>query len=45
MGRVVYSNDVTSDNNRIDTSKFNTAAYIIRLINDNGVKTQKIVVY
>jgi hypothetical protein len=45
MGRVVYSNDVTSDNNRIDASKFNTAAYIIRLINDNGVKTQKIVVY
>ena len=45
MGRVVYSNDVTSDNNRINTSKFNTAAYIIRLINDNGVKTQKIVVY
>ena len=45
MGRMVYSNDVTSDNNRIDVSKFNTAAYIIRLINDNGVKTQKIVVY
>jgi hypothetical protein len=45
MGRMVYSNDVTSDNNRIDVSKFNTAAYIIRLINDNGVKKQKIVVY
>ena len=45
MGRVVYSNEVTSDNNRIDTSKFNTAAYIIRLINGNGVKSQKIVVY
>ena len=44
MGRVVYSNDVTSENNRIDTSKFNTAAYIVRLINGNGVKTQKIVV-
>ena len=44
MGRVVYSNDVTSENNRIDTSKFNTAAYIVRLINGNGIKTQKIVV-
>ena len=44
MGRVVYSNEVTNDNNRIDTSNFNTAAYIVRLINGNGVKTQKIVV-
>ena len=45
MGRVVYSNEVTSDNNRIDTSKFNTAAYIVRLITNDGIKTQKIVVY
>ena len=44
MGRVIYNNDVTS-NNRIDISKFNKTAYIVRLINGNGVNTQKIVVY
>ncbi len=43
MGRVVYSNDVTTDNNRIDISKLDTAVYVIRLINEDGVKTQKIV--
>ncbi len=45
MGRVVYSKDVKSDNNRIDISEFNSAAYIVRLLNSNGAKSQKIVVY
>ena len=44
MGRIIYNNDVTS-NNRIDISDFNKTAYIVRLINGNGVNTQKIVVY
>ena len=45
MGRMVYSNDVVSDNGRIDISIFNKAAYILRLINEDGVKTQKVVIY
>jgi hypothetical protein len=44
MGRIIYDNDMTS-NNRIDISKFNKTAYIVRLINNEGVNTQKIVVY
>ena len=41
MGRLVYSKDVTSDS-RIDTNKLNKATYIIRLINGNEIKTQKL---
>ena len=43
MGRIIYSNDVTSDNNRIDVSGFDNAAYIVRVVNENGVKVQKII--
>jgi hypothetical protein len=45
MGRVIYSNEVTNDNNRIDISGLHSAAYIVRLINNDSVKTQKVVVY
>ena len=45
MGRIIYSNDVTSDNNRIDVSGFDNAAYIVRVVNENGVKVQKVVIY
>ena len=45
MGRIVYSNDVIQDNDRIDISKLDKTAYIIRLTNEKGVWTQKIVVY
>lgn len=45
MGRVIYNNEVANDNNRIDISRFNKATYIIRLINKESVKTQKITVY
>ena len=45
MGRLVYSNDVVNDNNRINISKLSKTAYIIRLINENGVNTQKVVIY
>ena len=43
MGRVVYSDDVESTNNRINVSDFDNAAYVIRVVNENGVKVQKII--
>ena len=43
MGRVVYSDDVESTNNRINVSVFENAAYVIRVVNENGVKVQKII--
>ena len=45
MGRVIYNNEVANDNNRIDINRFNNATYIIRMINEECVKTQKITVY
>ena len=45
MGRIIYSNDVTSDNSRIDVSGFENAAYIVRVVNEEGVKVQKVVIY
>jgi hypothetical protein len=45
MGNVIYNNEVVNDNNRIDISRFNKGAYIIRMINEECVKTQKITVY
>ncbi len=45
MGRIIYSNDIAIDNNRIDISGFDNAAYIIRVVNEEGVKVQKIMVY
>ena len=44
MGRIIYSNDVRSDNNRINVSGFTNAAYLVRCINGNDVKVQKIVI-
>ena len=45
MGRVVYSIDVTSDSSRINVSGFDNAAYIVRVVNEEGVKVQKVIVY
>ena len=45
MGRMIYSNNVESSNNRINVSDFNRATYVVRVINENGVNVQKIVVY
>ena len=45
MGKIIYSNDVTSDNSRIDVSGFEDAAYIVRVVNEEGVKVQKVVIY
>ena len=43
MGRIIYTNDVTIDNNGIDVSGFDNAAYIVRVVNEEGVKVQKII--
>ena len=45
LGRVVYSNEHSNGNNRISVSEFNNAAYVIRVVNEEGVKTQKVVIY
>jgi hypothetical protein len=45
MGRVVYNSDIVDDNHRINISAFNSAAYIIRVVNTNEVKTQKVVIW
>ncbi len=44
MGRVVYTSNV-ENNNRIDVSEFNNGAYVVRVINENEVKVEKVVVY
>ncbi|MBR3915244.1 MAG: T9SS type A sorting domain-containing protein [Bacteroidales bacterium] len=43
MGRMIYSNNVESSNNRINVSDFNRATYVVRVINENGVKVQKLI--
>ena len=45
MGRVVYNGDIVDDNHRINISALNSAAYIIRVVNTNEVKTQKVVIW
>lgn len=45
MGRVVYSNEHSNGNDRISVSEFDNAAYIVRVVNEEGVKVQKVVVY
>ena len=45
MGRIVYSNDIVNDNHRINISSFKNATYIVRVVNTNEVKTQKIVIW
>ena len=43
MGRMIYSNNVESSNNRINVSDFNRATYVVRVINENGVNVQKLI--
>ncbi len=45
LGRIIYSNEHANGDNRIDVSKFNNATYMIRCINDETVRTQKIVIH
>ena len=45
LGRVVYSNEHSNGDNRINVSEFNNAAYVVRVANAEGVKSQKVVIY
>ena len=45
LGRVVYSNEHANGDNRINVAEFNDAAYVVRVVNEEGVKTQKVVIY
>lgn len=45
VGRVVYNNVVLNESERINISGFTTGTYIVRVISDKDVMTQKIVVY
>lgn len=43
MGRVIYNSVLNSENPRIDVGGFAKVAYVVRLINADGIKTQKII--
>ena len=45
MGRIVYSSDIVNETHRVNTSSFDNAAYIVRILNTNEIKTQKVVIY
>lgn len=45
VGRVVYNNVVLNESERINISGFTTGTYIVRVIGESEVMTQKIVVY
>ena len=45
LGRVVYSNEHSDAYNRINVSEFNNASYVVRVVNEEGVKVQKVVIY
>ena len=45
LGRVVYSNEHVNGDNRINVSEFNNATYVVRVVNEEGVKVQKVVIY
>ncbi len=45
MGRIVYNEEVVNDVNRIDISTLRNSTYIVRVINEEGAKVKKVVVY
>ena len=45
LGRVVYSGEANNDINRINVSSFNSGAYMVRVMNGNDVKVEKVVIY
>lgn len=45
MGRIVYSNEIVNDNHRVNIGSLKNAAYIVRIVNANEVKTQKVVIW
>ena len=44
-GRILYVGDVASHGERINVGHLNNAAYILRLVNEEGVKVQKVIIY
>lgn len=44
LGRVVYQKEHSNDINRIDVENLGNATYVVRCVNGNKVKTQKIVI-
>ena len=44
-GRMLYISDVKSRGERINVGQLNKAAYILRLVNGEGVKVQKVIIY
>ncbi len=45
MGRMLYINDIENHGDRINVGHLNNAAYILRLVNGDGVKVQKVIIY
>ena len=45
LGRVVYNGEAMNDINRINVSSFNSGAYMVRVMNGNEVKVEKVVIY
>jgi hypothetical protein len=45
LGRVVYSNEHANGDNRINVAEFKDATYVVRVVNEEGVKVQKVVIY
>ena len=45
LGRVVYNGEAMNDINRINVSSFNSGAYMVRVMNGNDVKVEKVVIY
>ena len=45
LGRVVYNGKAMNDINRINVSSFNSGAYMVRVVNGNDVKVEKVVIY
>ena len=43
LGRVVYNGEAMNDINRINVSSFNSGAYMVRVMNGNEVKVEKII--
>ena len=43
LGRVVYKGEAMNDINRINVSSFNSGAYMVRVMNGNEVKVEKII--
>lgn len=44
MGRVVYNEEMSHDNNRIDISNLQDGAYIVRVLGNDCIKIRKIVI-